>query len=784
VSASSPRETSNSSPAYAWWIFLAGLVIFVVFQTGLVLDVQLSRKLPPEAKDAYRYIYNAVQLREGFNYDTPALKDFRTLTNYLPGDSVERRNQKWIDYHSFFFTHYVLHSGILLLVSWMFGVSLGTAYKITCVLGSLLIAGAISYFLLTITDKISAGLALASMAVTIFPMQGIHYVVPTNLCMALGLILLTIVLRTGGKSKWMIFGLSIILIYLHRMGIIYASIGVFTAAFLRYKEVDVKKVILELLPTLILIVISAVIIFIFPLKFFRLAPMTTPLDTNYWREVGLNFLELLKLFGNWFVAHGVVYLPRPIYNLMTSNWISYLGFQILGLSLVVFPWLLKKDNLFKYQKLRWLVCLIGAMILLPIFSALVLIIILRAGLMSPPHDKRSSFYIAFLIFFLILFPSVLQVMYIAEWKHAMTRADLTTRLWIPFAVVLAAIFGRGLYLVFQNLRAKSYDFIPGPVRNHDLIRNAINPRFLSAVLLVFLVIGYAPRLAQAYQGRQTIKSFMLIRQNVVFDPGQVKLTYKSTVPQDIIVYDDDFIRHYFLSHGGLWRRALYLPLLPLPDSYKFSPGDIKYEISWNPYLSLYHHDYERAIEDPLIISAGSNLTLALEPDFKPEAIQILSGSNLKRVGSGKLQIIRENSSGEKSQEDIDIKGDTWQSFPLKPGAGGTLTLVNADPSEPFYLAGLRFGGRQEHNFSWPWHGVTQVSLYDKQLKMKRSALLKNKIKIKDISYSREVVQDKGSTVLWRLKPQREENGLHVPSPAGLTGNAQEPATSLLKPGSS
>jgi hypothetical protein len=752
--ASQARLKPDSGPDYSRWIFLAGLVLFILFQTGLVLEVQLSRNLPPEAKDAYRYIYNAVHLSEGFTYNTPALKDFRTLTKYEPGDSAARRNHKWTDYHSLFFTHYILHSVILLLISWIFGVSLATAYKIVCVLGSLLIAGAISYFLLTITDRISAGLALGSMALTIFPVQGIHYVIPTNICMAVGLILVTVELRSGGKSRWMLFFLSGILIYLHRMGIIYATIGLFTAAFLRYKEVDVKRIIIEFFPTLILIAISTVIIFIFPLPIFHMHPMTTPPNTDYLREVWLNFIKLLELFGGWFVSHGVVYVPKPLYDLMTSNWITYIGFQVLGLALLISPGLLKEGEFVKYKKFCWILSVFGTLILLPILSAIVLIIILRVGFVSPPQEKKFLFYTAFTIFFLLLLPSLLQVMYISEWKHAMIRADLTTRLWILFAVVLSAVFGRGLYLVFQDIRDRSYDFLPGFIRNQEMIRSALTPRNLSAVLLLFLVIGYAPRLAQAYLYRDNIKSFMLIRQNVVFDPGQVKLTFENTGPRDIIVYDEDFIRHYFLSHGGLWRRALYLPLLPLPESYKFSPGDIKYEISWNPYLSIYRYDYERAIEDPLPISGGSKLTLTLKPRFQPHEIQILPGSNRKSGESVRLQMVRESTSGVIKKQDIQLHGNTWQTFPLIPEEGGSLSLVNLTPSQTFYLAGLKFGDQQDHNFLWPWHGVTKVSLWDNQLKIQRSAPLDFKITIRDITYGREIVQDKGSTVLWKLHPEK------------------------------
>ncbi|MFZ2087567.1 MAG: hypothetical protein WAU47_03245, partial [Desulfobaccales bacterium] len=189
MSASHARARSDPGMSGSWWVFLAGFIIFVVCQTGLVLEVQLRRHLPPEADDAYCYIYNAIQLRAGFQYDTPAQKDLRAQAQPEPGDTIDRQNLKWELHHSLFFNHYPLYSAVLLFINWITGTTLETTYRIAGILGSLFIAGAFAFFLLTITDRTSAGLALASLALTTFPMQGIHYVAPTNICMALGLVL-------------------------------------------------------------------------------------------------------------------------------------------------------------------------------------------------------------------------------------------------------------------------------------------------------------------------------------------------------------------------------------------------------------------------------------------------------------------------------------------------------------------------------------------------------------------------------------------------------------------
>jgi hypothetical protein len=732
-------------------------------QTGLVLEVQWRRTLPPEAKDAYRYIFSAVELHEGFNFDTPALNDLRVQSQPQPGDSIDRLNLKWDNYHSLFFTHFLLHSSFLLALAGILGVPLGMAYKITCVLGSLLIAGAISYLLLTITDRTSAGLGLGSLALTLFPVQGIHYVVPTNICLGLGLFLIAVVLRTGGKSRWALFGLSAPCLFLHRAGIIYVGIGVLLSIILRYRD-NKKQIALDLLPTMAMVLVYMLVTYISPLKMFRLYPMATPADTNYFREVLGNFWVFLNLVGEWFVMHGVIMLPQslqdyllfkfsmPVQDMIRNNRVFlFLGSQIVGLGLFLLPWLVRRRPAPARQYLRWIISLCGAVIILPILSAAALILILRAGWLYPPPEKRTSFYLAFATFLLLMFPSLLHVMYIGEAGHPIVRADLTNRLWIPLAVVLAAVFGRGLWWVFKEIRQGSYEFLPWPRRRQGLALGILQPRYVWAIFLVFLVVGYVPRLAQAYEDREVIKYFMLVRQNVEFDPGQLQWLFDHSGPQDIIVYEDDFIRHYFLCHGGLQRRAIFSPLLPLPKDFRYNPGDIKYEVGWNPYLLIQHYENVRHVAYPLHIPGGSVYKLTLTADCQPDALQLLPGGQDGR-NSARVRIIRQAAGGPATTRDLTMAGPGWQTVPLSPAPGGSITLINLEPAKPLLLGGLRLGGQANQQFLWPWQGVVHVSLDDKRLGIQRAAFLPTASRINGAAYDLEVVQDRGSTVLWRLRP--------------------------------
>ncbi len=319
----------------------------------MVVEVELSRLLPPEAKDAYRYIYSAVQMREGFNYHTPALDDLRAQSVREPGDSVDRQNLKWDNYHSLFFTHYPLHSALLLVISVIGGVTLGTAYKIITVLGSLLDRRG---------DCLSPpyhhrpGQRRSGPG---FPGPGHLPHAGHSLCGAHqhqygrgADFICRGAAQRWPRSKWPIFLLTTMVLFMHRAGIVYAGLGFLAVIFLRYKKEDIREIVVDLTPTLAVICLYVLITYIFPLPMFRLSPMARPPDTSYFKEVLANSGVLLQQFGQWFLMHGVATLPKQLQDLviykfslptqamLRNNWLILLtGSQIVGLGLLILPWL-------------------------------------------------------------------------------------------------------------------------------------------------------------------------------------------------------------------------------------------------------------------------------------------------------------------------------------------------------------------------------------------------------------------------------------------------------------
>ncbi len=203
-----------------------GLSLFCYFQVGLVWEAHHRRALPPEPDDAYYYIFKTVQLRECFRQDCAALNDLRPQLTPSPGDSPSRAWKKWRLFHGFLVDYHPFYSLVLLLLSQVQGISLELAFWQLCLLGSLGLALTIAALLLTLTDVATAGVAMATLALTVFPGQGIHYIVPSNLTMGLGILMFVHLLRRDGRPGLLFYALNLGALGMHPTGLIYSGLGI------------------------------------------------------------------------------------------------------------------------------------------------------------------------------------------------------------------------------------------------------------------------------------------------------------------------------------------------------------------------------------------------------------------------------------------------------------------------------------------------------------------------------------------------------------------------------
>ena len=136
----------------------------------------------------------------------------------------------WPVPESFPFYH-PLFSVILIALNKL-GLDLLTAFKLVWSLGPLIFGLAIAYFLTGLFGAGAAGLALGLLAFKVFPDTGLHYVVPSNLAMALALIIWGRLVRRQGKAPWTLALGSLALAAMHPIGLIYAVMSVVLALVL------------------------------------------------------------------------------------------------------------------------------------------------------------------------------------------------------------------------------------------------------------------------------------------------------------------------------------------------------------------------------------------------------------------------------------------------------------------------------------------------------------------------------------------------------------------------
>lgn len=222
----SPRPTPLSSRL----VLIGGLIIYLGVQGFLVNDPLWNRSLPPELDDSVTYILKTKQMQEGLFQVSPAVEDLRRQL-HIPSDNPEVVRQRALAGSRIFPFYHPLFSIILIGLNQM-GLDLMTAFKVVRSLGPLIFGLAFAYFLTSLFGAGVAGLALGLLAFKVFPDTGLHYVVPSNLAMAIAVIIWGRLLRRQGKAPWTMALGSLALVAMHPVGAIYALMSVALSFFL------------------------------------------------------------------------------------------------------------------------------------------------------------------------------------------------------------------------------------------------------------------------------------------------------------------------------------------------------------------------------------------------------------------------------------------------------------------------------------------------------------------------------------------------------------------------
>lgn len=282
-------------------LFAVGVLLFTsVLFTMVVLPIR-NRTAPVETDDAYTYIVKAAQMQDCFLQNCPALNDLRQqLTS-----PTEKPNMTWIRYREYvraFSIYHPLHSLILVGLHTA-GLPWETSYNIVEIVGSLFLSLAISYWLYHLFGLGPAGIALLLLAFTPFPNQGLHYIVPSNLALGIGMLTWGSLLRRDSRSGWVLLESTVILILMHPIGRLYALLGVFLFVFLNARQM--KRADWQMIG---LSVFMIVMTFLLPLIVTRpelsFPADPPPPDWNRWSGYYNNFRQSASFVALWMRSYG------------------------------------------------------------------------------------------------------------------------------------------------------------------------------------------------------------------------------------------------------------------------------------------------------------------------------------------------------------------------------------------------------------------------------------------------------------------------------------------------
>ncbi|MFZ2088485.1 MAG: hypothetical protein WAU47_07900 [Desulfobaccales bacterium] len=232
-------ETSTKKPFYTKVILVLGFLTYVGMQGYLTVSPLWNWNLTPEVDDSLTYVLKSQQMVECYSKDCPALIDLRQQLFGKPGDpppESEAYREKTLTSSRVFPVYHRLFSVVLVGLSKVSGMSLMEAYRFLWTLAPLIFGLAFAYWLSTMFGPGVVGVALFLLAFKIFPDTGLHHFVPSNLTMALTVVLWGRIISCRGWAPWSLFIGSMVLMTMHLIGVIYAVMSAMLALSLAEKR--------------------------------------------------------------------------------------------------------------------------------------------------------------------------------------------------------------------------------------------------------------------------------------------------------------------------------------------------------------------------------------------------------------------------------------------------------------------------------------------------------------------------------------------------------------------
>jgi hypothetical protein len=311
-----------------WIVFTICLAVFLFFQTYLIYTPIRARSAPVETNVAYSLILKAEQIEAScFLQDCPALVDlWQQFTE--PTADFKAQFTRAIEYHRVFVVYHPLHSAVLLGLK-AIGFEYEKAYDILALGGKLLIGLGIAFWLYSLFGRNATTIALLLLALSVFPAQGLHTVVPSNLALGLALFYWGIIISCRKNLFWALAPLLIGMVLLHPIGKLFGLIGILLYVFQASQPFSRKS-------KIDMLVMGGILALSFITPFFINKPELQA-DLSSWYPTEWNFWEYLVRSVSQFENY-VVFWARPLGLVTIFVLLAYLVQK-----------LLKKEQLKSFQ---------------------------------------------------------------------------------------------------------------------------------------------------------------------------------------------------------------------------------------------------------------------------------------------------------------------------------------------------------------------------------------------------------------------------------------------------
>jgi hypothetical protein len=696
-------------------VFFAGcLVVFLAAHLAIVGSAMAKRALPLTIQDAYSYIIKAAQMGDCFLQNRPALNDLREQLT-PPSADEEVALMRYRQRQRVFSIYCPLHSALLAAIHRL-GLTWEASYSLVQLAGIIFVGGAVGFLLLVLWGPMAGGIALLFLAATAFSDHGFYFIVPHNLAMAIAMLAWGHIARNAnpriGEVKladaffrdgdprqrsprvWILLLAIVVMLAMHAAGRIYALVTL-ALYWLLAGHVPWRKRALVSVVTVLLIAIPSLLPVLVTRPDFALLHDPVP---PQWSRMQA-------------VAQTALAIPRKM-----TFWIG-----------------LDKSNL-RY-----------AVLVVPALAAL-----LAAGFVAAPRDRRRKALLTAVPLALIPFTDVL-------FTHPRYPGLLFSRLWVSIAVLATGAFGQAVVALTQSLvrrdcrrRLFGKPFSGAPSSNHG---PAISPSpfcrpmvFFPLALALVVYVGLAApgkigRVQQAYGN-------MLYTSNVAFDRAQPRELPESARPGDRVLYTQEVVLLFYLTHAGFNLGAVYSPaVVNTPEeAFWLSPDrNIRFVAALNPlvWLPLRRHS-------GLSLPAGERLEIRSGPPRSAASFHLRLAN--RSAIDGVLRVSEVDSEGQPSAVSeiaLRARSDEWRRVDLAGSSVTQLRLETPAGKPAVSLSGIRVDPTS--TLQWPWDsGVSVVYAPSASATSPTVVSFDSAALHPRPGHTIEVLSDTGATVLARI----------------------------------